>query len=136
MSKKLHTDYFSRCIQVLEGAYQALQKSDNIAYDIYRSACIKEFEILLEQTGILLKKRLRDFFSSKKRVDELSFKDIFRWSAKHGLISLESSEKWLLFRDKRNNTAHHYGEHFAEEILDLIPDFIRESKKMEKLIKK
>ena len=134
---QLNIDYFSRCIEVLEQAYKPIQQSDikNIDYDIYRSACIKEFEIILEQCGSLLKKRLREFFTSKKQLDRLSFKDIFRYSAKHGLISLQSSENWLIFRDKRNNTAHHYGEHFAEEILELIPDFIIEAKKIEKLLK-
>ena len=135
MNKTLNSDYLIRCIQVLESAYKLLQKSDNVNYDIYRSACIKEFEIILEQIGSLLKKRLREFFSSKKEVDSLNFKDIFRWSAKHGLISLESSEKWLMFRDKRNNTAHHYGENFAEEILKVIPEFITEARKIEGLLK-
>ena len=106
-----------------------------MVYDIYRSACIKEFEIILEQAGSLLKKRLREFFSSKKSADQLTFKDVFRHSAKHGLISLESSESWLIFRDKRNNTAHQYGERFAEEILEIIPEFIIEARKIEKLLK-
>ena len=134
MKEKLNIDYFSRCIVVLEQAYKSIKESGikKIDYDIYRSACIKEFEIILEQYGNLLKKRVREFFTSKEQLDRLSFKDIFRCSAKHGLISLQSSENWLIFRDKRNNTAHHYGEHFAEEILEIIPEFILEAKKLKK----
>lgn len=47
---ELNTDYFARCIATLEQAFQALnaQSTDSILYDIYRAACIKEFEIILE----------------------------------------------------------------------------------------
>lgn len=31
---------------------------------------------------------------------------------------------WLQYRDNRNNTAHDYGEDFAEETLSLLPQFI------------
>jgi len=126
--KKAHinTDYLSQCLAVLEEAHNQMGKQtpDDILYNVYRSACIKEFEIILEQTGSLLKKRLSDFFASNKNVDRLTFKDIFRYSAKHGLMSLEQSEQWLKYRDKMNNTAHQYGEGFAEEILNILPEFI------------
>ena len=54
---QLNTDYFARCIASLEQAFGAMgeQPKDNILYDIFRAACVKEFEIILEQTGKLLK---------------------------------------------------------------------------------
>ena len=45
---------------------------DEIAYGIYRSACVKEFEIIEEQCGSLLKKRLRDYFASNREANTLS----------------------------------------------------------------
>ena len=106
----------------------------SIRYDIYCSACVKEFEIILEQCGKLLKKRLCDFFASNKAVDELTFKDVFRYAAKHSLISMEGSERWLNYRDNRNNTTHDYGEGFAEQILKLLPDFIKDAKEVLKIL--
>ena len=32
------------------------------------------------------------------------------------------------YRDSRNDTAHKYGEHFAEAILELLPAFIADAK--------
>ena len=32
-------------------------------------------------------------------------------------------ERWLVYRDSRNDTAHHYGEQFAEQTLQLIASF-------------
>ncbi|MDD2814444.1 MAG: hypothetical protein PHP00_01725 [Thiotrichaceae bacterium] len=40
---ELNTDYFARCITILEQAFNALnaQGSDSLLYDIYRAACVK-----------------------------------------------------------------------------------------------
>ena len=126
----INTKYLSRCVKTLERShnYMLKQNPEDIDYDIFRAACIKEFEIVLEQCGKLLKKRIRDFFHSNKAVDRLVFRDIFRYSAKHGLISLPACERWMKYRDNRNDTAHDYGEGFAEQTLKVLPEFIADVK--------
>lgn len=133
----LNTEYFERCIATLREAHEALstQPREEILYDIYRAACVKEFEIILEQSGKLLKKRLKAYFSSTKEVDQLNFKDIFRHAAKHGLITVEEAERWLIYRDNRNDTAHDYGEGFANETLLLLPHFIRDAARVNEVVK-
>ncbi|MFT4924037.1 MAG: hypothetical protein ACI8WB_000115, partial [Phenylobacterium sp.] len=76
----IDTTFFNRCILTLEQAYTLVKKADpdSIEYEMYRSACVKEFEIILEQTGKLLKKSLAPYFHSPKAVNRLVFKDIFR----------------------------------------------------------
>ncbi|MEN8219100.1 MAG: hypothetical protein ABFS56_22570 [Pseudomonadota bacterium] len=34
---------------------------------------------------------------------------------------MDTCERWFEYRDNRNNTAHDYGEHFAESTLKLFP---------------
>ncbi|UJP02377.1 MAG: nucleotidyltransferase substrate binding protein [Nitrosomonas sp.] len=133
----LNTDYFVRCIATLNRAFDGLnqQPQDSDMYDIYRAACIKEFEIILEQTGKLLKKCLKPYFASNKQVDQLLFKDIFRQAAKHGLISLDEAERWLVYRDNRNDTAHDYGEGFANETLRLLPQFIQDARRISEVFR-
>ncbi len=133
---QLNTDYFARCIVTLSQAFDNLnqQPQDSIAYDIFRAACVKEFEIILEQTGKLLKKSLKPYFASSKQVDQLMFKDIFRLAAKHGLITLEEAERWLIYRDNRNDTAHDYGEGFANQTLALLPQFILDARRVNEVI--
>jgi len=79
---ELNTDYFARCIATLEQAFNSLneQPIESLSYDIYRAACVKEFEIILEQTGKFLKKCLKPYFASSKPVDQLNFKDTFRYA--------------------------------------------------------
>lgn len=133
---RLNTDYFSRCIATLGRAYQQLQTFaiDDERYDIYRAACVKEFEIILEQSGKLLKKCLKPYFSSSKQVDLLMFKDVFRHAAKHGLLELTEAERWLVYRDNRNETAHDDGEGFANETLALLPQFIQDAARLNEVI--
>ncbi len=56
------------------------------------------FEVALEQSGKLLKKRLRPWFASNRQADRLTFRDVFRHAAKHGLIDVEATERWLGYR--------------------------------------
>ncbi len=132
----INTDFLTRCIGTLELALDQLQQHDpgDLIYEVFRSACVKEFEIILEQSGSLLKKRLRPYFSSNQQADRLVFKDIFRYAAKHGLISLKTCERWLEYRDNRNDTAHLYGENFAETTLRLLPQFIEDAKELAQVV--
>lgn len=136
MKTALNLDYLNRCIATLEAAHKGLValEADNIAYDIYRAACVKEFELVLEQSGKLLRKRLAEYFATNKQADKLPFKDLFRHAAKVGLIDIEACERWLKYRDNRNATAHDYGEKFAETTLLLLPTFITDAKQLATVI--
>ena len=129
--------YYERCIRTLQSAYLLLVKEnpDNIEYDMYRSACIKEFEIILEQSGKLLRIVLKPYFHSSKEVDQLYFKEVFKHAVLRSLMTPESCERWLEYRDNRNNTAHDYGVNFAEETLVLLPQFIIDAQKLADIIK-
>ncbi len=126
----LSTEYLERCIVTLERALQGLSdhQPDEIAYDIYRAACVKEFELILEQSGKLLRKRISAWSASNQAAAKLTFKDVFRTAAKHGLIEADACERWLEYRDSRNDTAHDYGEGFAESAVKLLPRFVVDAK--------
>ena len=57
MNKEINTTFLEKCILALETVLQLLQKTkkDSLEYEIYRASTIKEFEIILEQSGKLLK---------------------------------------------------------------------------------
>jgi len=132
----INTEFLRRRLDSLERALTELKRSDpdDITYDIYRAACVKQFEIVLEQSGKLLKKRLGAYFASNRQADRLVFKDLFRHAAKHGLIDLDTCERWLKYRDNRNDTAHNYGEDFAESTLELLPAFLADARALAEVI--
>lgn len=132
----IDTAYTEKCIQTLERAAELLQKceANTVEFMMYRSACVKEFEIILEMSGKLLRKALKRYFHSSAAVDSLFFKDVFRHTVKHGLLPSEACERWLTYRDSRNTTAHDYGQDYANETIALIPDFIANAKELMKSI--
>ncbi len=133
---QLDTTYIKRCNLSLTRAHEYLAKFDEeeIEYEMYRSAVIKEFEIILEQAGKLLKKSLKPYLHTNKAVDKLRFKDIFRQAGLHGLLTIEEVERWLEYRDNRNSTAHDYGVSLANETLVIIEQFIIDTNSLIKTI--
>jgi len=134
----IDTTFLRRCIASLEQALKGIQEiriaEDHVMHDIYRAACVKEFELVLEQSGKLLRKRLRAYFASNRQADRLNFKDLFRHAAHHDLIDCDAVERWLGYRDNRNDTAHDYGKDFAEATLKLLPAFIADAKALAEVI--
>ncbi|MDE0075418.1 MAG: nucleotidyltransferase substrate binding protein [Gammaproteobacteria bacterium] len=133
----IDTTFLRRCIASLEHAVEGIARQadrEDLMYDIYRAACVKEFELVLEQSGKLLRKRLTAWFASNRQADRLHFKDLFRHAARHDFMDCETVERWLSYRDNRNYTAHDYGEDFAEATLRLLPDFIRDAKALADMI--
>ena len=125
----IDTTFLRRCIATLELALEHLKRAGeaDIIYDLHRAACVKEFELVLEQSGKLLRKRLAPYFASNRQADRLVFKDLFRHAAKHGLIDADAVERWLRYRDNRNQTAPDYGSGFAVATLKLLPGFIADA---------
>ena len=133
---ELNTEYLTRCIETLEKAYTLIKqtKEGTVDYEMYRNSLVKGFEMTLEQSGKLLRKILVPYLSSKKAADSLTFKDLFRHAFKYSLITNEEAERWMKYRDNRNNTAQDYGRAFAEETLLLIDDFLKDVKKLKTVI--
>ncbi|MEX1119719.1 MAG: HI0074 family nucleotidyltransferase substrate-binding subunit [Terrimicrobiaceae bacterium] len=126
---KLNFDHLQRCTLTLERSLQSLAKAEaeSIDYEVFRNAVIKSFELTLETAGKLLRKVLKQYVGSPKTVDALVFKDVLRHATLHGLLSAEELERWLVYRDSRNDTAHNYGQEFAEHTLQLITKFQRDA---------
>ena len=132
----INTDFLVPCLDTLKLALEQLLQREpgDTFYEIFRAASVKEFEIVLEQSGSLLKKRLRLYFASNRQADRLTFKDVFRHAAKHDLIPVETCERWFAYRDNRNDTAHDYGKKFAETTLKLSPGFITDARELARVI--
>ena len=102
----LNTEYLERCILTLESA------------------------LILEQSGKLLRKKISAWTPSNRAAAELTFKAVFRTAAQHGLLEADECERWLEYRDSRNDTAHQYGEGFAEAAVRQLPQFVLDAKSL------
>ena len=125
----LNVDHLLRTAATLEQALLALEKTpacEDILFDLYRNAAIKSFELSLETAGKLMRKALKLYTASPRSVDALVFNDVLRHAGKHSLLDVAAVERWLAYRANRNNTAHDYGEGFANDTLKLLPDYLRD----------
>ncbi|MGO8698845.1 MAG: HI0074 family nucleotidyltransferase substrate-binding subunit [Limisphaerales bacterium] len=133
----LRTQHLARCLQTLEKSLEQLKRApaDSIDYEVYRNAVVKGFELTLETAGKLLRKAIKTYTGNPRAVDELIFKDVLRHAAKHGLLDAAAVERWFAYRDNRNNTAHDYGQGFAEETLSLMPNFLSDARRLETILR-
>jgi uncharacterized protein YutE (UPF0331/DUF86 family) len=124
----INTAYLSRLLKTMLVAVDRLGQThpDELDYELYRHAVVKEFELLLEMCGKLLRKALKTYNGSPKMVDELFYNDVFRQCSKHGLFDVELVERWFVYRANRNQTAHDYGADFIEKTLVLLPSFMKD----------
>ena len=60
---KINTEYLQKCIDTVVCSYDFLKKSEagSIEYEVFRNSLVKGFEITLEQSGKLLKKKITPF---------------------------------------------------------------------------
>ncbi len=133
----LNTDHLNRCIRTLQASLELYHKASpgEIGQEVFRNAIVKGCELTQETAFKLVKKALRDFGHGAKKLDSTPIKEILRLSATHGLMTLEEVERWFAYRDNRNNTAHAYGEGFAQETLPLMPQFIADANKLASVLR-
>lgn len=123
----LNVDHLLRTAATLEQALLEIEThchDNDILFDLFRNAAIKSFELSLETAGKLLRKALKVYAGSPRSIDALVFNDVLRHAGKHGLMDVSAVERWLTYRANRNNTAHDYGEGFANDTLKLLPSYL------------
>ena len=132
----INTEYLEKCIETLKRSYSMIKtvEEGSIDFEMYRNSLVKSFEMTIEQSGKLLRKKLEPYFSSKKAVDALTFKDLFRNANKYSLLSEDEVNRWFQYIDNRNSTTHDYGQAFAEETLKIIDDFLRDVSHLKEII--
>ena len=124
----LNIEHLRRCMQTLDSSLLLYQKAEigSINQEVFRNAIVKSYELTQETAFKLLKKALRVYGHGGKKLEATTIKDLLRLSAVHDLMTLSEVERWFRYRENRNNTAHDYGEQFADKTLVLIPEFLQD----------
>ena len=135
---ELNTNHLARCIETLKSSIDMLNgaKQESMEYEVFRNAVIKGYELALETSGKLLRKALKQFTGSPRSIDALSFKEVLRDALKYDLLdSAQTVERWFLYRDNRNDTAHDYGISFARDTLSILPSFLSDVQALETILR-
>ena len=133
------TTFFKECLDRLEVYCQLLDRDreDETARRLGRELCIERFEVALEQSGKLLRKTLRPWFASNRAADRLTFRDLFRHAAKHGLIDMDAAERWLNYRDSLNGSGEPDGADPAVvAAVERLPAFVADARALVAVIER
>ena len=93
---------------------------------VLEDACIQRFEYTLEIARKLMKKILKKIYG--KNEEELTVNNVFRFFEGYNFIS--DWQNWRGYWEKRNSTSHEYNLEKSRKLLDIIPDFIKDTKEL------
>ena len=64
----INTEYLQKCLETLEKSYSMIKTAaeGTIDYEMYRNSLVKGFEMTLEQSGKLLRKKNSSLFCKQK----------------------------------------------------------------------
>ena len=111
-------------LQTLKSSMETLEKNKTCDFaDMLEDSCIKRFEYSLEIARKLMKRVLKNIYG--KSEEELTVNNIFRFMQGYKFIS--NWENWRTYYEKRNNTAHEYNLEKSRKLLELIPQFIKDT---------
>ncbi len=113
----------------LENAYKTLLECYNdylanqnsVLLQYIADSCVKRFEYTLETAWKLAKKIFIHKYG--KSDQELTINNIFRFMQGYGYT--ENWESWRDYYQKRNNTAPEYSLEKSRQLMEIIPDFIK-----------
>lgn len=95
--------------------------------DVVRDSAILRFELIFDLSWKLIKA----FLEEEKGIKCMSPKDCFKEAYRQGVV--EYDKLWVDMADLRNEAVHTYGEKFAEEFYNKLPETLKLFKFLEKI---
>jgi len=105
----------------------ALQQFDEKTKPVIKAGVIQNFEFTYEISHKMLKRYLEMTSPNPTEIAEMPFPDIIRTGSEAGLLK-NSWDAWKKYRTARGTTSHAYDEKKADDVLNIVPDFLLEAK--------
>ncbi|MEO5335198.1 MAG: nucleotidyltransferase substrate binding protein [Magnetococcus sp. YQC-5] len=124
MTDKLDLSPLERAVQRLD---EGLSRYQQDVSDIQiRDGLIQRFEFTYEISHKMLKRFLALASPSEDVIDDMLFPDLIRTGNEYGLL-LGNWADWKKYRERRGKTSHTYDEKIAIDVVEYIPDFLKEA---------
>lgn len=124
----LDSSAFGRAIAQLEKSYDylhsPLSRGDADLREQFRAATIQAFEYTYELGVKMIRRQLEQIVANPAELRELAFMDLMRTAAEAGLI--REAPPFRIYRETRNITSHAYNAERAEEVVQVIDDFLHD----------
>ena len=119
-----------KTLKICYADYESNQNSSLLEY--IADSCVKRFEYTLETAWKLAKKVFIQNYGKTEK--ELSMNNIFRLMQGYGFT--ENWERWRNYYQKRNDTAHEYSLVKSRKIIEIIPDFLKDTEMLIEKLKR
>ena len=103
----------------------AMDRLDPIIRVAVRAGAIKHFEFTYELSWLSIKRWLETNVSPTTG-DGVTRRELFRLAAESRLI--DDVDRWMRYHQARNRISHTYREATANEVYDVIPEFLADAR--------
>jgi nucleotidyltransferase substrate binding protein (TIGR01987 family) len=94
--------------------------------DLYRDGVIQRFEFTYGLCSRMLMRFLEQTAPVPEEIEQMSFATLVRTGAELGILR-SGWDQWKIFREARNITSHTYNQIKAEQVMNVVPDFLAEA---------
>lgn len=121
----LELNHLERAINALDEGLALVQDDrflgnlNEIAQRVMMSGVIQHFEFTYEISRTLIERWLRENYG--RDILGVSRKEIYRIAGERGLI--DGVERWFVYHEERNRTAHRYDEELLSLVSEMVPRF-------------
>lgn len=99
---------------------------DDITRNAIKAGVIQHFEIVYELCWKFMQRWIRENRTPEEADHARTRKDLFRLSARCGLI--EDPQPWFAYAEARNRSVHTYNQEDADTVYFLVESFVRDSR--------
>ena len=111
-------------LETLKDSMAKLEENRHCDFaDMLEDSCIKRFEYTLEIARKTMKRILKKIYG--KSEEELTVNNIFRFMQGYNFVP--NWENWRNYYEKRNQTAHEYNLEKSRKLLEIVPNFIKDT---------
>lgn len=119
----IRIDNLTAALKTLKTGFELFQNNKNLEIkDMLADSCVKRFEYTLETSIKLMRKFLKQVYFIDEK--DLTINNIFRLMQGYDFII--SWENWKNYYQKRNDTSHEYNIQKSNDLLQVIPNFIKD----------
>lgn len=120
----LELNSFKKAIDSFDLAIKEYEKDETNLF--VRDSVIQRFEFVFEISFKYIKRFLEQTSENPNEIDMLSYKELICLAFEKGLL-LNGYEKWLVFRQYRNESSHTYDEQKSIKVVAIRFEFFEEA---------
>lgn len=102
-----------------------IRYNNNLGDDLLRDGLIQRFKVTYDLFHKILKTYLGITYENPKQINQMTFKDWITLAHERG-IALNDWSMWQEYRDQRSRTIYSFDLTVANNVLSIIPDFVKE----------